>query len=182
MLHRNVNCAKHLCDLCSVFSIAQYNLPSLWASIGRTRSYSIRLFLCALDHCIPVGHGLYTQFTRPFPCFVKVLCLACEIGDTIQARASTFFIGFRMPFCVSTFFPLDVTWHHYTSRAFPCRSYTTVLAIKYWRQWGFGNEAKFRGIMDQYVILLQSNYQALIFSEIKLSSSWWENLGTIFSV
>ena len=25
-----------------------------------------------LANCIPVGHGLYTQFTRPFPSFVEV--------------------------------------------------------------------------------------------------------------
>ena len=147
-----------------------------------TRSYSIRPFLCALDHqsnCIPVGYGLYTQFTGPFPCFVKVLGLACETGHTLQARTSRFFIGFGTVFHVSTFFPLDVTRHQHTWRALPCRSYhcicNQILAtVKVWK-WGY-----VRRIMGQYVNLVQSNYQALICSEIKLSSSWWENISQLW--
>ena len=132
-----------------MFLVRLNNLPWLRASIGVTL-YSIHLFLCNLDHlsnCIPVGHGSYTQFTRPFPCFVKVL----------GARASTFFIGFGTAFYVSSFFLLDVTCHHYTSRALPCRSFIPV-----------------------YCNLLQSNYQALTSSEIKLSSSWWEKFWNHF--
>ena len=64
-----------------LFLVQLNNFALITGSIGVTHSYSIRLFLCTLDHqsnYIPVGHNLYTQFTRPFLCFVKVLGLACE--------------------------------------------------------------------------------------------------------
>ena len=66
----------------SVLFLVQFNNFALITGfIGAIHSYSIRPFLWALGHqsnCIPVGDGLYTQFTGPFPCFVKVLGLACE--------------------------------------------------------------------------------------------------------
>ena len=95
-----------------LFLVQFNNFALITGFIGVTHSYSIRLFLWALgrrSNCIPVGDGLYTQFTRPFPCFVKVLGLACETGHTLQARASRYFIGFGTAFHVSTFLTLDVT-------------------------------------------------------------------------
>ena len=137
-------------------------------SIGVTHSYSIRLFLWALGHqsnCIPVGHSLYTQLTRPFLCFVsKCWVWLVRLGHTLQARTSRFFIGFGTAFRVSTFLTLDVTQHQPVLKSSPMQ---VVFAIKYWWQWRFGNEATFRGIMGQYVNLVQSNYQALWAKAVK---------------
>ena len=109
-----------------LFSVQFNNFALITGFIGAIHSYSIRLFLWAFgrrSNCIPVGDGLYTQFTGPFPCFVQVLGLACETGHTLQARASRFFIGFGTAFCVSTFLTLDVTRHQHTWRVLLCRSY-----------------------------------------------------------
>ena len=95
-----------------LFLVEFNNFALITGFIGATHSYSIRPFLRAFgrqSNCIPVGDGMYTQLTRPFTCFVKVLGLACETGHTLQARAARFFIGFGTAFRVSTFFPLDVT-------------------------------------------------------------------------
>ena len=49
----------------------------------RERPYSttgdslFQIWLCHPANCIPVGHSLYTQFTRPFPSFAEV-GPACE--------------------------------------------------------------------------------------------------------
>ena len=154
----------------SVLFLVQLNNFAL--TMGFYWSYTLLLscpFLCTLGHlsnCIPVGHSLYTQFTGPIPLFCESgLVWLVWLGYALQA--SRFFIGFGMAFCVSTFFPPDVTWHHHTWRDPPGRSYTSVFAIKYWRQWKFGNEAKFRGIMGQYVNLVHSNYQALWVKGVK---------------
>ena len=51
-----------------------------YSATGKFKSALLDIWLHHPADCIPVGHGLYTQFNRPFPFFVEV-GWACEIAD-----------------------------------------------------------------------------------------------------
>ena len=48
-----------------------------YSATGKFKSGLFDIWSCHPANCIPAGHGLYTQFTRPFPSFAEV-GRACE--------------------------------------------------------------------------------------------------------
>ena len=48
-----------------------------YSATGKFKSALLDIWLCHPANCILVGHGLYTQFNRPFPSFEEV-GRACE--------------------------------------------------------------------------------------------------------
>ena len=61
--------------------------------LGECKSALFEIWLRHPANCIPVGHGLYTQFTRPFPSFVEV-GRACETiaGHQVNIYKTTLWI------------------------------------------------------------------------------------------
>ena len=92
-----------------------------------------------LSNCIPVGHGLYIQFTGPFPCLhVKVLGLAYKLGyQKVSLGLGLVSFGSRDETSLgqrSMYLPsFYLTSPHL--KTLPCRSVFAInYAIKYWRQ------------------------------------------------
>ena len=57
---------------------AEYTCKEVCTLCNRYMYLRVCYVLRHLSNCIPVGYGLYIQFTGPFSLFVKVLGLACE--------------------------------------------------------------------------------------------------------
>ena len=62
-----------------------------YSTTGKFKSLLLYIWLCHPANCILVGHGLYTQFNRPFPSFE-------EVGQTCETTLYTEYVGIAITF------------------------------------------------------------------------------------
>ena len=88
---------RHLFSYCRSYKTFIILLKSVHTLQWVFESLLCETWLRHLSNCIPVGYGLCTQYTGPFPFLWKWLGLACKSRayiTNLPARGSKFFIGF----------------------------------------------------------------------------------------
>jgi len=126
------------------------------------KSTLFEIWLCHLANCIPVGHSLYTQFNQTLPLLWNWLSLACETRTDITSKGVKIvcWVG-HSHMCLHSFYLMIYMTSPHLMRS-PIQVLAYLHTIKHSSTGAIGNEATFRGIMDQYVNFIRSNCQALI--------------------